>query len=258
MTNFSPDPNLPVLWPICWPLPAGVHALCTTRCGGVSKPPFDGFNLGDHVSDDPSAVLANRNLLKTQLVGARPVFLSQVHGVDVVELNSATPDGIPADACLTQDTQVACTIMVADCLPLLFTDASGSVVAAAHAGWRGLASGVVDQTVNAICTRAGVESAQLHAWLGPCIGPEAFEVGDDVRKAFSWGETLFKPHPTRANKWFADLAGLARLRLQALGVTSIAGNDSQPKWCTFSPRSKLFSFRRDGATGRFAACIWRS
>lgn len=249
-----------------WPLPVGVHAVCTTRVGGVSQAPFDGFNLGDHVQDDPRAVAQNRALLQTQLSGARPVFLTQVHGVDVAQVNVATPDGTTADACITQEPQVACTIMVADCLPLMFTDDAGRVVAAAHAGWRGLAAGVLERTVHAVCEQAGVAPAQVRVWLGPCIGPDAFEVGDDVRQAFTALDApqadkaagYFKPHPSHSHKWLADLAGLARLRLAALGVTSVAGNDSSPEWCTVSQRSRLFSYRRDGVTGRFAVCIWRS
>jgi YfiH family protein len=194
------------------------------------------------------------------------VFLSQVHGVDVVDLNTATPDGISADACMTQVPRMACTIMVADCLPLLFTDEEGRVVAAAHAGWRGLAAGVIEQTVRAMCTQAGVNPTQVRVWLGPCIGPDAFEVGEDVRVALALGGSIetsqtlrfFKPHPTYTDKWLADLAGLARLRLQALGVTSVAGNDSSPAWCTVHQGSRLFSYRRDGVTGRFAVCIWRN
>ncbi len=249
-----------------WALPAGVQAICTTRVGGVSQPPFDGFNLGDHVRDDPHAVATNRALLQAQLGGARPVFLSQVHGVDVASLNEATPDGTVADACITEAPHVACTIMVADCLPLLFTDDAGRVVAAAHAGWRSLAAGVIERTVSAVCAQASESAAQVRVWLGPCIGPDAFEVGDDVRMAFTSGHALdpaqaqhfFKPHPTHAGKWLADLAGLARLRLQVLGVASVAGNDSTPDWCTVAQRSRLFSFRRDGVTGRFAVCIWRN
>lgn len=249
-----------------WSLPVGVHAVCTTRVGGVSQAPFDGFNLGDHVQDDPRAVAQNRALLQTQLSGARPVFLTQVHGVDVAQVNAATPDGTTADACITQEPQVACTIMVADCLPLMLTDDAGRVVAAAHAGWRGLAADVLERTVHAVCEQAGVAPAQVRVWLGPCIGPDAFEVGDDVRQAFTALDApqadkaagYFKPHPSHPNKWLADLAGLARLRLAALGVTSVAGNDSTPEWCTVSQRSRLFSYRRDGVTGRFAVCIWRS
>lgn len=248
-----------------WVLPAGVQAVCTTRVGGVSQAPFDSFNLGDHVQDDPDAVAANRALLQAHLVGARPIFLTQVHGVDVAHLNAATPDGTAADACITQESKVACTIMVADCLPLLLTDAAGQVVAAAHAGWRGLAAGVIEQTIRTVCVQAKVTPELVRVWLGPCIGADAFEVGDDVRVAFTSGAALepvqaqryFKPHPMHAGKWLADLAGLARMRLHALGVTSMAGNDSTSEWCTVTHRSRLFSFRRDGVTGRFAVCIWR-
>jgi YfiH family protein len=247
-----------------WALPVGVQAICTTRVGGVSQAPFDGFNLGDHVQDDVHAVAQNRALLQAQLGGARPVFLSQVHGVDVAQLSASTPDGTKADACITSEAQVACTIMVADCLPLLFTNDAGQVVAAAHAGWRGLAAGVLEQTVHAMCKKAGIAPAQVRVWLGPSIGPDAFEVGEDVRVAFtahgnaSGADRYFKPHPTHSGKWLADLAGLARWRLQAMGVGSVAGNDSTPEWCTVAQRSRLFSYRRDGVTGRFAVCIWRN
>ncbi len=247
-----------------WSLPTGVQAVCTTRVGGVSRAPFDGLNLGDHVQDDVHAVAQNRALLRARLGGARPVFLSQVHGVDVAQLNATTPDGTKADACFTQEARVACTIMVADCLPLLFTDDAGKVVAAAHAGWRGLSAGVIEQTVHAMYKQAGIASAQVRAWLGPCIGPDAFEVGEDVRMAFAnkgdvtQAACYFKPHPTHAQKWLADLAGLARWRLKDLGVSSVAGNDSTPEWCTVAQRSRLFSYRRDGVTGRFAVCIWRN
>ncbi len=248
-----------------WAFPTGIHALCTTRLGGVSVGPFESFNLGDHVQDDPNAVIRNRALLQAELGGARPVFLSQVHGVDVVGLHPQTPDGTTADACFTQCAQLACTIMVADCLPLLLTDAAGSIVAAAHAGWRGLAAGVVEQTVQAMCTQAKLKPSQVRVWLGPCIGPETFEVGDDVRQAFihhaapefSKSGRFFKSHPTHAGHWLVDLAGLARLRLQAMGVTAVDGNDSTSGWCTVTQTSRLFSYRRDGLTGRFAVCIWR-
>ena len=247
-------------WHLNWQLPLGVHAACTTRMGGVSLPPFDGFNLGDHVKDDPLAVAANRAELAKQL-GAHPVFLQQVHGVDVVEIHADTPDGTVADACWSRDAGVACTIMVADCLPLLFTHRQGSVVAAAHAGWRGLLGGVIERTVSAMSEHRGIQANDLLVWLGPCIGPAAFEVGDDVRLAFEQrdasAQTYFSPHPKHAHKWLADLAGMARGRLRALGVHDIQGNDSTSSWCTVTQSSRFFSYRRDGVTGRFAACIWR-
>lgn len=260
---FEPSTQ-PLFWPIDWALPSGVHAMCTTRLGGVSRPPFDALNLGEHVQDDPAHVAHNRALLQSHMAGARPVFLSQVHGIQVVDIDSTTPHGITADASVTSSKQIACTIMVADCLPLLFTDHQGLVVAAAHAGWRGLAHGVIEQVVHALCQKARVLPTEVHAWLGPCIGPEAFEVGEEVRKAmltFSNAQNVhgsFAKHPSRLDKWFVDLAGLARLRLHALGVRSVTGNNSTREWCTVSQASRLFSYRRDGVTGRFAACIWRS
>lgn len=261
-------------WLLDWPLPPGVQAVCTHRLGGVSLPPYAGFNLGDHVHDNPDAVAANRAELQAML-GVRPVFLQQVHGVDVLHLQADTPDGSVADACWSATAGVACTIMVADCLPLLLTDASGRVVAAAHAGWRGLAHGVIENTVAALCQHNAVQAHQLSVWLGPCIGPTAFEVGDEVRQAFVAhdpdAQRCFSAHsPAQAasalpsaqpsapsQKWLADLAGLARARLLALGIAHVYGNDSTPAWCTVLQRSRFFSFRRDGVTGRFAACIWR-
>ena len=250
-------PQEHTLWPMAWTLPPGVHAVCSTRFGGVSLAPFHGLNLGEHVQDDPQAVAANRAIFQAQLGGAKPIFLTQVHGTRVLTLDATSSDGLEADACITQTPDLACTIMVADCLPLLFTDDSGQVVAAAHAGWRGLAQGVIEETVHAVCTAAHVKPTSVQAWLGPCIGPGAFEVGHDVRDALMAPE-YFKPHPVHAQKWLADLAGMARSRLAAMGVRSMAGNDSTTAWCTVSQPSRLFSYRRDGSTGRFAASIWRS
>jgi hypothetical protein len=246
------------------------------REGGVSTTPFESFNLGDHVQDDPAHVAENRRRLKARLDGAVPIFLQQVHGTQVVALDANTQQGTIADACFTADAQVACTIMVADCLPLLFTDDAGRVVAAAHAGWRGLAAGVIEQTVQAMLgadvevqshprheahAPQPLQARALRAWLGPCIGVDAFEVGPEVREAFmaqhASSAAFFKPHPRHAHKWLADLAGLARSRLQALGVQTIAGNDSTPCWCTVTQAAQFFSYRRDGQTGRFAVCIWR-
>jgi YfiH family protein len=192
--------------------------------------------------------------------------MNQVHGSAVLRLDSRSPNGQQADACLTDQTGVACTVMVADCLPLLLTTRQGRVVAAAHAGWRGLAGtqglGVLEQTYKEFSALAQINKASIAtdviAWLGPCIGPDAFEVGDEVRAAFVQADArcagYFKPKS--AGKWLADLAGLARWRLQRLGVTQVFGNDSSAAWCTFSHPSKFYSFRRDGLTGRLAACIW--
>ena len=189
-------------------------------------------------------------------------FLQQVHGTQVVALHADTPQGTVADACVTTDAEVACTIMVADCLPLLFTDEGGRVVAAAHAGWRGLAAGVIEQTVRAMYEASGkVQPHALRVWLGPCIGADTFEVGPEVREAFiaqqPQAASYFKPHPLHPYKWLADLAGLARSRLRALGVQTVSGNDSTQDWCTVSQEAQFFSYRRDGQTGRFAVCIWR-
>ena len=247
-----------------WPLPAGVRALCTTRAGGVSAPPFDSFNLGDHVRDDPAQVAANRRRLAGLTAPAQPVFLQQVHGTRVLRLQAdaahiAASQGAEADACLTTEPGVACTIMVADCLPVLFAHASGRAVAAAHAGWRGLAGGVLEATVQALQQAAG--PGAISAWLGPCIGPAAFEVGDEVREAFGPDEAVracFQPQGP--GKWLADLPALARIRLQQAGVADLHGNDGTPGWCTVTQASVFFSHRRDaarlGSTGRMAACIW--
>ncbi|MDI1244357.1 MAG: peptidoglycan editing factor PgeF [Rhodoferax sp.] len=239
-----------------WPLPAGVRAVCTTRMGGVSAAPYDSLNLGDHVADDAAHVRANRAIFH-QAIGARPVFLNQVHGTQVVSLDTTTPDGTVADACLTDQPGLACTVMVADCLPVLFASADGHRVAAAHAGWRGLAGqggvGILEATVKRLQTK------DILAWLGPCIGPQAFEVGDEVRAAFMASDPLAGNcfQPLKPGKWLADLAALARLRLRALGLSQIHGNDSSATWCTVGNASRFFSYRRDRVTGRFCASIWR-
>lgn len=238
-----------------WPAPAGVRAVCTTRTGGGSATPFDSLNLGDHVGDEAAHVAANRAIVQ-RTIGARPVFLNQVHGTQVVALDASTPDGTVADACYTEQPGLACTVMVADCLPVLFATVGGHRVAAAHAGWRGLAGqggmGILEATVEHL------RGNDIIAWLGPCIGPQAFEVGDEVRVAFTathpQAENCFKAHTP--GKWLADLAGLARLRLRALGITQIFGNDSSAAWCTVGNASRFFSYRRDHVTGRFGASVW--
>ena len=248
-----------------WPAPACVRALCSTRAGGASVAPFDALNLGDHVGDDPAHVAANRAIFQ-RATGAQPVFLSQVHGQHAVWLSDKTAPGTQADGCITDTPRIACTIMVADCLPLLLTNEQGSLVAAAHAGWRGLAGsgghGIFDSVLASFSATSRVQSAQYAsktiAWLGPCIGPQAFEVGNDVREVFVTHDAsamaMFKP--AGAGKWLADLAGLARLRLAALGVSQIYGNDGSRAWCTVSNPSRFFSHRRDRVSGRMAACIW--
>jgi hypothetical protein len=237
-----------------WSAPANVRALCTTRVGGQSSPPYDSLNLGDHVGDRASDVASNRKILR-QAIPAKPVFLTQVHGAQVVWLTEQTADGTVADACITDQSGLACTIMVADCLPILLTNQEGNLVAAVHAGWRGLAGLDGDGVLEGVVKRLG---PQIMAWLGPCIGPQAFEVGADVRDAFAANDpaalSLFTPHAN--GKWLADLQGLARQRLASLGVSQIFGNDGSQSWCTVSQGSRFFSHRRDGVSGRMAACIW--
>ncbi|HUD35108.1 MAG TPA: peptidoglycan editing factor PgeF [Variovorax sp.] len=238
-----------------WPAPSGIRALCTTRAGGVSMPPHQGLNLGTHVGDVPANVAANRSMLE-DVLGVRAVFLEQVHGVDAIVLDDATPDGARADACIATHPGVACTIMVADCLPVLFASGCGTRVAAAHAGWRGLASGVLERTLANLTAGDGRHPI---AWLGPCIGPRAFEVGDEVKAAFELHDatatTCFRATGS-PGKWWADLPMLARRRLLAAGVHGIHGNDGSDAWCTASNPLRFFSHRRDGVSGRFAACIW--
>jgi YfiH family protein len=241
-----------------WPAPAGVRAVCTTRAGGRSLPPYDSLNLGDHVGDDPLAVGANRAVL-AQALQAHPVFLQQVHGSGVVAIDAHTPHGTAADACHTHQRGVACTIMVADCLPLLYTDRRGSFVAAAHAGWRGLAGQGGVGVLEALQAQLAVPADQVLVWLGPCIGPQAFEVGPEVKAAFELHDaqaaSCFRS-AAATGKWLADLPALARQRLAALGISQVYGNDGSPPWCTVSNPSRFFSHRRDRVSGRLAACIW--
>jgi len=249
-----------------WPVPSSVRAVCSTRAGGVSLPPYGTLNLGDHVNDDPAAVVVNRRRF-AEALGAKPVFMRQVHGWDVASLPGRAGEETVADACVATASGVACTIMVADCLPVLFADEQGRAVAAAHAGWRGLAggadgTGVIESTVASLRTalnEADGKASRLFAWLGPCIGPEAFEVGPEVKAAFEAQDTgaaaCFKPHGE--GKWLADLQGLARRRLQALNITQVFGNDGSAAWCTVGQPSRFFSHRRDRIGGRFAAAVWR-
>ncbi len=273
MNAFPPDWLTPD-----WPAPPGVRALCTTRAGGASRPPYDSFNLGDHVGDDPLAVRSNRAALQGALQ-ARPVFLQQVHGTQVLTLRGDEPDGSVADGCVTTRRGLACTIMVADCLPVLLAHRSGRLVGAAHAGWRGLAGatgpqhaawaggGILEQIFRRFMALAPVDTGdaaiksianEVVVWLGPCIGPEAFEVGPEVKAAFeahdAQAAAMFRPHTP--GKWLANLPGLARQRLAALGVTQVYGNDGSAGWCTVANASRFFSHRRDRVSGRLAACVW--
>jgi len=256
-------PGGPGVWSLSWGAP-GVQAALTTRVGGVSRAPYDGLNLGNHVGDDAVAVQANRERV-AQGLSTRPVWLNQVHGTEVAWLDGSSADGTTADGVCTLERGVACTILVADCLPVLLCDAHGRGVAAAHAGWRGLAGqagrGILDNTVRALRERVSPR-LELRAWLGPSIGPQAFEVGPEVVDAFRANgfdpQGLSHPHPERTGKWLLNLAGLARQRLQQLGVTSIEGNDGSADWCTVSDDTRWFSHRRDRVSGRLAALIWRT
>lgn len=251
------------------PMGSGVTALMSARAGGVSAAPWASCNLGDHVGDDPAHVSINRQVLASFLP-ARPAFMEQVHGEAVVRWGADAPcaEGLVtrADGALTTEPGVACVVMVADCLPILLAAPDGRGVAALHAGWRGLAGdgpacpsgqGIVPAGVLGLCDASGADPRDLRAWLGPCIGPQAFEVGPDVLAGFGVvpvsgvAAPRFVPMPGRPNKWLADLPGLARDRLQSLGVTAITGG----QWCTVSTPARFFSHRRDGRSGRQAAAI---
>jgi YfiH family protein len=237
-----------------WQAP-GVGAVMTTRRGGFSRAPFDTLNIRHGLGDDEEAVRANQRVV-VDAIGVTPVYLEQVHGSRVARLTAA--DAAPhapvqqADAAITTERGIACTSQVADCLPVLF--AAPGAVGAAHAGWRGLAGGVLEATVRALCEAARCEPGELHAWLGASIGPERFEVGADVLQAFgadpAGDSPRFRPQP--GGKWMADLPALARDRLQALGLVRIGGG----RWCTVSDASRFFSFRRDRLTGRMVAAVW--
>jgi YfiH family protein len=246
-----------------WPTPAGVRALITTRAGGVSTGPYASFNLGLSTADDPSAVRANREHL-LGVLPAEPRWLKQVHGARVIEAEArlnerqgadAEVDERPqADAQITRARGTVCAVLIADCLPVLLTDRAGTIVGAAHAGWRGLAAGVIGNTVSAM-TRHGVPPGDLLAYIGPGIGPLAFEVGDDVYQAFVSGDKDARAAFTRTahDKWLANLVLLARRALARAGVTQVFGDDL----CTYSDPQRFFSHRRDKVTGRMGAFIWR-
>jgi hypothetical protein len=232
-----------------WPAPTDVRALITTRHGGVSRGAHASMNLGTRVNDDPDCVQRNRDLLRRYLPG-EPRWLAQVHGTHAVEADGvAFP--VEADAAFTRNRGVVCAVMIADCLPVLLCDRDGSVVAAAHAGWRGLSAGVIESAVKA----TGIAPRRLLAYLGPAIGPEAFEVGQDVFDAFVSRERAAAQafRPRTAGKWLCDLFALARQRLNALGIHAISGGGL----CTYSDPARFFSHRRDKLTGRMAALIWR-
>lgn len=240
-----------------WPAPANVLAAVSTRSGGVSQGPWASLNLGDHVGDDPQAVAENRRLV-TQACGlaAAPHWLRQVHGTAVHRIEGPAITVPEADAICTTEPEQACVVMTADCLPVLFCSDDGAWVAAAHAGWRGLCDGVLEATVQS----AERPAERLMAWLGPAIGPAAFEVGDEVRAAFmaraAEDAAHFAPHDP--GKWRADLYALARARLRRAGLTAIYGGD----YCTVTDATRFFSHRRDaaklGSSGRFVSLVWRA
>lgn len=230
-----------------WPVPAHVKSLMTTRAGGVSVGPFASWNLGAHVHDDPLAVAENRCRLRDGLP-AEPIWLNQVHSTQVIQADTAS--GVPnADASYTRTPQTVCAVLTADCLPVLFCARDGSAVAAAHAGWRGLAGGVLEATLAAM----HLPPDQVIAWLGAAIGPDAFEVGSEVHDTFIASHpqsvAAFTPHQ---QKWLADIYALARIRLNACGVSAVYGGGL----CTYTDAARFYSYRRDGATGRMATLIW--
>jgi YfiH family protein len=245
-----------------WDAPAQVGALMSTRLGGVSPAPWATLNLGAAAGDEAAAVAENRACW-ARSIGATPVFMRQVHGTRVLRIDadvarSSLLQPAEADAAVSTEAGLACTVQVADCLPVLFAAPAGRGVAAAHAGWRGLAGGVLEATVAALCEAAACAPGELAVWLGPCIGPRRFEVGADVLQAFGGrpdgGDARFVPstRPDGSPRWLADLPGLAQDRLRALGLTRITGG----AWCTVEEASRFFSFRRDGVTGRLAASVW--
>jgi YfiH family protein len=254
--------GLSLLMP-AWPASDQIKAFCSTRSGGVSKAPFDSLNLGRYVNDEATAVSENRARIRA-LLPAEPVWLKQVHGTRVWDADQALPEGvIEADAAVTTNSNIVLTVMAADCLPVLITSGDGRVIGAAHAGWRGLLGGVLENTVDAMLAKAQERDASHYlAWLGPAIGPEAFEVGEEVRSAFmDYAQTHSLPSSAEAfvavdgkpGKYRANLYQLARQRLASKGLSQIYGGE----WCTVRDQTHFFSHRRDGQSGRFAAFIWR-
>ncbi len=235
-----------------WPAPAHVRAVSTTRAGGCSRGAYASLNLGTRVGDDPGAVERNREVLRGAL-HVEPLWLHQVHGTEVVDAESAPPLA-HADAAVSRTRHRVCAVLTADCLPVLLADRAGEVVAVAHAGWRGLAGDARGGIIEATVARMNVPGDRLVAWLGPAIGQAAYEVGEDVHRAFVGPDPAAAAafRAGRAGKFHADLAALARRRLEAAGVTAVYGGG----YCTFSDRERFFSYRRDGATGRMATLIW--
>lgn len=242
-------PELQLIQPD-WPAPARVKAISSTRLGGVSVGCFSGLNLGSHVDDAPAAVTVNRQMLAAAAAMPQPpLWLEQVHGTEVAVLPLSNQGAVIADAAFSEHAGQVCTVMTADCLPVLLCDASGSQVAAVHAGWRGLAAGVLERTLAKFAA-----GAEIMAWLGPAIGPLAFEVGSEVVQQFNASDAAAASAFVQQgeHRWLADLYQLARLRLQRAGVQAIYGGI----YCTYSQAELFYSYRRDGQTGRMASCIW--
>ncbi len=235
-----------------WPVSPHIKALTTTRDGGFSLGPYASFNLSARTGDDPALVRSNRQLLRESLkLPSEPLWLSQVHGKRVIDAFEAGP-GEEADGCITSTPGVVCAVLTADCLPIFLCDRRGSRVGMLHAGWRGLAAGIIEDGLR----KMQVPTGNMLAWLGPAIGPSAYEVGEDVRQAFVTqdpkAEAAFTPVPGRRGFWFADMYGLARKRLHDQGVHDIYGGLR----CTYRERNLFYSYRRDGACGRMASLIW--
>lgn len=238
-----------------WPLPAGVRAIISTRVGGFSHGPYQSANFGDHVGDDPACVAANRRQLAQQCDVSHWQWLQQVHGTEILCAQSQPVIGTVADGSTTQHQGIACAVLTADCLPILLCASDGSQVAAVHAGWRGLAAGIIPRSVACFGRSAG----EISAYLGPAIGADHFEVGQDVYQAFSgWGidgalwQQMFVPKPDRPGHYLADLYGLARWALQQQGVQQVFGGN----YCTYGDAQRFYSYRRDGITGRMVSAIW--
>ena len=235
-----------------WSVPTTIRAWTTLRYGGVSREPYDSFNLGDHVGDDQNAVKTNRTLLLENFaLPQMPLYLNQIHSTRVIKLPYQGED-VQADAVYTDQANQVCLVMTADCLPVLFCNRQGNEIAAAHAGWRGLCDGILEQTVQ--CFRA--EPEELTVWLGPAIGPQAFQVGREVVAQFiekdAQAEQAFRADPGVADKYLGNLYQIAVQRLRRLGVSRISGGE----YCTYTEKERFFSFRRDGQTGRMASLIW--
>lgn len=232
-----------------WPAPKNVKAFASTRVGGYSTTPYQGLNLGAHVGDDLSIVEKNRDWLAQQAkMPSAPIWLNQTHSTVVAQASAPTKQVLNADGVFTSSSQVVCSAMTADCLPVLLTNTQGTQVAAVHAGWRGLANGIVENALELF-------SGEVMAWLGPAIGPQAFEVGEDVLQAFvdfdSRAHQAFTPRDIEG-KWLADMSKLATQRLNKLGVTQVFDSGL----CTFQDKNDFYSYRRDGVTGRQATFIW--